>query len=83
MFYNFWVILVIGSFNNSWYGIDFNLIYYFKDECFSIEGCIGYIGIGYWEGFIMYYGIKMWVIWLLGGSFYWLCYNVELNVRVE
>ena len=81
--YNFWATLAIGSFNNSRYGIDFNLIHHFKDERFSIEGRIGYTGTGYWEGFTMHYGTKMRATWSLGGSFYWPRYNVELNARVE
>lgn len=75
--------MAIGSFNNSRYGIDFNLIHHFKDERFSIEGRIGYTGTGYWEGFTMHYGTKMRATWSLGGSFYWPRYNVELNARVE
>ena len=81
--YNFWATLAIGSFNNSRYGIDFNLIHHFKDERFSIEGRIGYTDTGYWEGFTMHYGTKMRATWSLGGSFYWPRYNVELNARVE
>ena len=65
--YNFWATLAIGSFNNSRYGIDFNLIHHFKDERFSIEGRIGYTGTGYWEGFTMHYGTKMRATWSLEG----------------
>ena len=81
--YNLWATLSVGNFNNSRYGIDFNLIHHFNDERFSVEGRIGYTGTGYWEGFTMHYGTKMRTTWSLGGSFYWPRYNVELNARVE
>ena len=81
--YNLWATLSVGNFNNSRYGIDFNLIHHFNDERFSVEGRIGYTGTGYWEGFTMHYGTKMRTTWSLGGSFYWPRYNVELNARME
>ena len=37
-------------FDYNTYGADLNLFYPFKDERFSLEGRIGYVGFGYWHG---------------------------------
>ena len=39
-------------FDYNTYGADLNLFYPFKDERFSLEGRIGYVGFGYWLSLI-------------------------------
>ena len=39
--------VLVGMFDYNTYGADLNLFYPFKDERFSLEGRIGYVGFGW------------------------------------
>ena len=74
----------IGYFNANRYGADLRLFRPFKaDERFSLEGRVGYTGIGYWNGFHLYYDRdKIWT-WTIGGNFYWSQYNTQFSLKAE
>ena len=55
----------------------------FKDERFSLEGRIGYVGFGYWHGFKFRYNDKYTTYWSVGGNFYWPRYNTQFKLRAE
>ena len=63
--------------------VDLNLFYPFKDERFSLEGRIGYVGFGYWHGFKFRYNDKYTTYWSVGGNFYWPRYNTQFKLRAE
>ena len=70
-------------FDYNTYGADLNLFYPFKDERFSLEGRIGYVGFGYWHGFKFRYNDKYTTYWSVGGNFYWPRYNTQFKLRAE
>ena len=50
----------VGYFNADRYGADLMLFRPFKaNERFSLEGRIGLVGIGYWDGFKLHYDTDM------------------------
>ena len=73
----------IGYFSADRYGADFMLSYPFKDERFSMEGRIGMVAIGYWDGFKLHYDTDYSTIWTLGGNFYWPRYNTTFSLKGE
>ena len=73
----------IGYFSADRYGADFMLFYPFKDERFSLEGRIGMVAIGYWDGFKLHYDTDYSTIWTLGGNFYWPRYNTTFSLKGE
>ena len=79
--YNILGTATIGFFDYDTYGADLNLFYPFKDERFSIEARIGYVGIGYWNGFKLHYDTKMTTTWTIGGNFYWPRYNTQFSLK--
>ncbi|MGL4853084.1 MAG: hypothetical protein ACRC3Z_10655 [Phocaeicola sp.] len=73
----------IGVFDQQTYGVDMNLFYPFKDERFSLEARIGYVGFGYWDGFKFKYNSEYTTYWSVGGNFYWPRYNTIFKLRGE
>jgi len=73
----------IGYFNADRYGADLMLFYPFKDERFSVEGRIGSVAIGYWDGFHLHYDTKFSTTWTLGANFYWPQYNTQFSLKGE
>ena len=73
----------IGYFNADRYGMDLMLFYPFKDERFSMEGRIGAVGIGYWDGFSLHYDKDLELTWTLGTNFYWPKYNTQFCLKGE
>lgn len=73
----------IGYFSADRYGADLMLFYPFKDERFSLEGRIGAVAIGYWNGFKLHYDTEFSTTWSLGGNFYWPKYNTTFSLKGE
>ena len=73
----------IGYFNTDRYGADLMLFYPFKDERFSVEGRIGSVAIGYWDGFNLHYDTDFSLTWTLGANFYWPQYNTQFSLKGE
>jgi len=73
----------IGLFNADRYGVDLAVTHHLKDERFSLEGRIGYVGFGYWHGFKFRYNDKYTTYWSVGGNFYWPRYNTQFKLRAE
>lgn len=74
----------IGYFNANRYGMDLKL---FRpctfDPRFSLEGRVGLTGIGYWDGFNIYYDKDMIYTWTVGANFYWPEYNTQFSLKGE
>ena len=81
--YNILGKATVGYFNADRWGVDLSLFYPFRDKRFSLEGCIGYVGIGYWNGFKLHYDTKMTTTWTVGGNFYWPRYNTQFSLKGE
>ena len=75
--------VTVGYFNTDRYGLDLTLFHPLKDERFSIEGRVGYVGIGYWNGFKLHYDEDMSFNWSLGGNFYWPKYNTQFSLKAQ
>ena len=73
----------IGYFRADRYGADLQLFYPFKDERFSLEGRIGSVAIGYWNGFNLHYDTEFSTTWSLGANFYWPRYNTSFSLKGE
>ena len=73
----------IGYFNADRYGIDLMLFYPFKDERFSLEGRIGSVAVGFWDGFNIHYDTEFSTTWSIGGNFYWPQYNTQFSLKGE
>ena len=74
----------IGYFNANRYGMDLKLFRPFTfDPRFSVEGRVGFTGIGYWDGFNLYYDKDMIYTWTLGANFYWPEYNTQFSIKGE
>lgn len=73
----------VGYFNADRYGVDLMLFRPFKDERFSLEGRVGYVGIGYWDGFSLHYDTDMAWTWTVGANFYWPKYNTQFSLKGE
>lgn len=74
----------VGYFNADRYGADMMLFRPFKfDERFSLEGRIGLVGIGYWDGFKLHYDTDMNWTWTVGANFYWPRYNTQFSLKGE
>ena len=74
----------LGYFNTDRYGADLMLFRPFKaDERFSLEGRIGLVGIGYWDGFKLHYDTDMNWTWTIGANFYWPRYNTQFSLKGE
>ena len=73
----------VGYFNADRYGADLMLFYPFKDERFSVEGRVGAVGIGYWDGFTLHYDTDMEWTWTVGANFYWPRYNTQFSLKGE
>jgi hypothetical protein len=74
----------IGYFNADRYGVDLMFFRPFKaDEKFSLEGRLGYVGIGYWDGFKLHYDTDMSLTWTIGANFYWPRYNTQFSLKGE
>jgi len=74
----------IGYFNADRYGVDLMFFRPFKaDERLSLEGRLGYVGIGYWDGFKLHYDTDMSLTWTIGANFYWPRYNTQFSLKGE
>ena len=73
----------IGYFSADRYGADLQLFYPFRDERFSLEGRIGSVAIGYWNGFNLHYDTEFSTTWSLGANFYWPRYNTSFSLKGE
>lgn len=73
----------VGYFNGDRYGLDVSLFHPLRDERFSLEARIGYVGIGYWNGFKLHYDSDMSANWAIGGNFYWPQYNTNFGLSVQ
>ena len=74
----------VGYFNADRYGADLMFFRPFKsDERFSLEGRLGYVGIGYWDGFKLHYDTDMSLTWTIGANFYWPRYNTQFSLKGE
>lgn len=81
--YNIFGKATVGYFNSDRYGIDLSLFHPLKDERFSLEARIGYVGIGYWNGFKLHYDSDMSINWSFGGNFYWPRYNTQFSLKAH
>jgi hypothetical protein len=81
--YNIFGKATLGYFNSDRYGIDLSLFHPLKNERFSFEARIGYVGIGYWNGFKLHYDSDMSFNWTLGASYYWPKYNTQFNLNAN
>ena len=82
--YNIYGKVSIGYFNANRYGAEIKLFQPFKsDERFSLEGRLGCTGIGYWDGFHLYYNKDIVWTWSIGGNFYWPQYNTQFSLKGE
>ncbi len=74
----------VGYFNADRYGADLMFFRPFDvDERFSLEGRLGYVGIGYWDGFKLHYDTDMSWTWTIGANFYWPRYNTQFSLKGE
>ena len=74
----------LGYFNADRYGADLMIFRPFKaDERFSLEGRLGYVGIGYWDAFKLHYDTDMTWTWTVGANFYWPRYNTQFSLKGE
>jgi len=73
----------VGYFSADRYGADLQLFYPFRDERFSLEGRIGSVAIGYWDGFNLHYDTEFSTTWSLGANFYWPRYNTSFSLKGE
>ena len=74
----------IGYFNADRYGADLMFFRPFKtDERFSLEGRVGLVGIGFWDGFKLHYDTDMSWTWTIGANFYWPRYNTQFSLKGE
>lgn len=73
----------VGYFSADRYGADLQLFYPFRDERFSLEGRIGSVAIGYWNGFNLHYDTEFSTTWSLGANFYWPRYNTSFSLKGE
>ncbi len=74
----------VGYFNADRYGADLMFFRPFKsDERFSLEGRLGCVGIGYWDGFKLHYDTDMSLTWTIGANFYWPRYNTLFCLKGE
>jgi hypothetical protein len=82
--YNIKGTATMGYFSADRYGGDLKLFYPLKwDERFSLEGRVGFTGIGYWNGFSLHYDPDISVTWSFGGNFYWPQYNTQFSLKGE
>lgn len=82
--YNIQAKATLGYFSGNRYGADLRLFRPFKfDERFSLEGRLGYTGIGRWNGFHLGYDRDMVWTWTVGANFYWPQYNTEFKLKGE
>ena len=81
--YNIYGKVAVGYFNADRWGADLSFFHPFKDERFSMDVRIGYVGVGYWNGFHLHYDDKMKITWSVGGNFYWSKYNTQFSVKGE
>lgn len=82
--YNTFLKGVVGTFNNSRWGVDFSAKHYFvKDNRFSVEARVGYTGHSRFENFAWHVSpLKRWT-WAVGGNFYWPKFNTLFSLKVE
>ena len=74
----------LGYFNADRYGADLMIFRPFKaDERFSLEGRLGFVGVGYWDGFKLHYDTDMTWTWTVGANFYWPRYNTQFSMKGE
>ena len=74
----------LGYFNADRYGADLMIFRPFKaDERFSLEGRLGFVGVGYWDGFKLHYDTDMTWTWTVGANFYWPRYNTQFSLKGE
>ena len=74
----------LGYFNADRYGADLMIFRPFKaDERFSLEGRLGFVGIGYWDSFKLHYDTDMTWTWTVGANFYWPRYNTQFCLKGE
>ena len=73
----------VGYFSADRYGADLQFFYPFRDERFSLEGRIGSVAIGYWDGFNLHYDTEFSTTWSLGANFYWPRYNTSFSLKGE
>lgn len=81
--YNVFGKATVGYFNADRYGLDLSLMHPFKDERFSVDARLGYVGVGYWNGFKLHYDPRMYFRWAVGGSFYWPRYNTQFSLKAQ
>lgn len=81
--YNIFGKATVGYFNSDRYGVDLSLFHPLKDERFSLEARMGYVGIGYWNGFKLHYDTDMRLNWSIGGNFYWPRYNTQFSLKAQ
>lgn len=81
--YNIFGKATLGYFNSDRYGVDLSFFHPLRDERFSLEARIGYVGIGYWNGLKLHYDSDMSFSWTLGASYYWPKYNTQFNLNAN
>jgi hypothetical protein len=72
-----------GVFDYDTYGLDFKVFYPLCDERFSLEGRLGLVKRGYWDGFSFKYNDESTQYWSVGGNFFWPMYNTQFKLRAE
>lgn len=60
----------VGWFSASQYGAAVELMHPFVNERFSVEAMLGYVGTGYWDGFMFHYDPDMKVVGKIAFNYY-------------
>lgn len=82
--HNIFVKATVGTSNQRTFGADVRVSHPFKDDRFSVEARVGYVGVGVFNDFWTFkYSKEKICYWSAGGDFYWPYYNVQLKMRVE
>lgn len=75
---------VVGNFTQYSFGGELSAYLPLSNEHFSIEGKVGYVGIGYFPKFDKFvYNGETRFLFSVGGDYYWSQYNTQFKLRAE
>lgn len=72
-----------GIFTNNRHGFALELFHPLRNERFSVEAQLGYLGLGYWDGFVFHFDDMEQFFWNFGATFYWPAQQTQFTARVE
>lgn len=75
--------LTLGYFSNDTYGADLHLKYPLPDPRFTLDGRLGYVGDGYWDGMKLYYNTHMRFLYAAGVNFYWPQFKTQISAKAQ